>query len=178
MDTGEDILLSFIYAWGKSKKNNESIPTKTHLQKEIFLLMRRSPFLEMKDMYKFIPLWYGPFSIELSKDISKLQEQNLITGDTYNIGLTPSGFKKASTIYNKLNSLEKEQIFEVKSKYNFMKLEDLLRKVYDMYPKFTTKSVLKKENVDLYFKQYLKNENISEDDIIEAVNIAKEQTGQ
>ncbi|EQD42008.1 hypothetical protein B1A_15991 [mine drainage metagenome] len=42
-----------------------------------------------------------------------------------------------------------------------------------MYPKFTKKSALKKEVVDQYFSGYLKENNLTEEDAVSAVILAK-----
>ncbi len=171
MSNKEEILLSFFYAWGKTKRNNEKIPSVTHLQKEIFLLFRRTPFSTEKDLFKFVPLWYGPFSIDLSQELTDLQNKGLIGYDE--LSLSKNGFKEASIAWNKLSDYEKKQIIDVKSAYNFFSTTDLIDHVYSMYPKFTKKSALKKEVIDQYFSGYLKENNLTEEDAVSAVILAK-----
>jgi uncharacterized protein YwgA len=101
-----DLLLYFIYAWGNSRKNNESIPSVTHLQKEIFLLCRRTSFIAMKETYHFESLWYGPFSKELSGDLTGFQSRGLISFDE--LRLTNKGFKIAASVWNNLPDFEKQ----------------------------------------------------------------------
>ncbi len=176
MVSRSDLLLSFIYAWGKSKKNNEPIPSVTHLQKEIFLLCRRTPFADMKDIYHFEPLWYGPFSKELSGDLTDFQSRRVISFDE--LRLTSEGFKTAASVWNGLTDVEKQQIFDVKATFNYMSLTELLDTVYSMYPKFTKRSALKKEVVDKYFADFLQENEITEEDVVSAVNLAKKALRQ
>ncbi len=176
MVSRSDLLLSFIYAWGKSKRNNEPIPSVTHLQKEIFLLCRRSPFSDMKDVYHFEPFWYGPFSKELSADLTDLQSRGIISYDE--LGLTSEGFKIAASVWNNLTDFEKQQIFDVKATFNYMGLTELLDTVYSRYPKFTKRSALKKEVVDKYFADFLRENEITEEDAVSAVNMAKKAMRQ
>ena len=176
MVSRSDLLLSFIYAWGKSKKNNEPIPSVTHLQKEIFLLCRRTPFSEMKDVYHFEPFWYGPFSKELSSDLTDFQSRGVISFDE--LRLTNEGFKIASSVWNNLTDFEKQQIFDVKINFNYMSLTELLDTVYSRYPKFTKRSALKKEVVDKYFADFLQENEITEEDVVSAVNLAKKALRQ
>ncbi len=176
MVSRSDLLLSFIYAWGKSKKNNEPIPSVTHLQKEIFLLCRRTPFAEMKDVYHFEPLWYGPFSKELSGDLTDFQARGVISFDE--LRLTNEGFKIAASVWNNLTDFEKKQIFEVKATFNYMSLTELLDTIYSRYPKFTKRSALKKEVVDKYFADFLQENEITEEDVVSAVNMAKKALRQ
>lgn len=176
MVSRNDLLLSFIYAWGKSRKNNEPIPSVTHLQKEIFLLSKKTPFADMKDIYHFEPLWYGPFSKELSGDLTDFQSKGLISFDE--LRLTKEGFKIAAPVWNKLTDFEKKQIFDVKATFNYMSLTQLLDTVYSRYPKFTKRSALRKDVVDKYFVDFLHENEITEEDIVSAVNMAKKAMRQ
>ena len=176
MASRSDLLLSFMYAWGKSKKNNEPIPSATHLQKEIFLLCRRSPFIEKGDIYHFEPLWYGPFSRELSGDLTAFQSRGKISFDE--LRLTEEGFKTAASVWNNLTDFEKQQILDVKTTFNYLSLTDLLDTVYSRYPKFTKRSALKKEVVEKYFSDFLRENEIIEEDAVSAVNLAKKAMRQ
>ncbi|MHB1812160.1 MAG: hypothetical protein ACYCPR_07080 [Thermoplasmataceae archaeon] len=171
MSNKGEIILSFFYAWGKTKRNNEKIPSLTHLQKEIFLLSKRTPFSVRKDLFKFVPLWYGPFSIDLSQELTDLQNKGLIGYDE--LSLSKNGFREASIAWGKLSDDEKKQIIDVKATYNFFSTIELIDYVYSMYPKFTKKSALKKEVVDQYFSDYLKENNLTEEDAVSAVILAK-----
>ncbi len=171
MSNKGEIILSFFYAWGKTKRNNEKIPSLTHLQKEIFLLSKRTPFSVRKDLFKFVPLWYGPFSIDLSQELTDLQNKGLIGYDE--LSLSKNGFREASIAWGKLSDDEKKQIIDVKATYNFFSTIELIDYVYSIYPKFTKKSALKKEVVDQYFSDYLKENNLTEEDAVSAVILAK-----
>jgi len=48
----------------------------------------------------------------------------------------------------------------------------LLNKVYSMYQEFTRRSALKKYVVDKYFADFLKENEITEEDVISAVYLA------
>ncbi|CAC11858.1 hypothetical protein [Thermoplasma acidophilum] len=171
MVTKSDLLLSFIYSCGRSKKNNEPIPSVTHLQEEIFLLFRSASFSDMMDSYHFEPRWYGPFSMDLSRDLTDFKSRGLISFDE--LRLTDKGFKIAASIWNSLDDFERQQICEVKAKYNHMSLPELIDTAYSMYPKFIKKSVIDKEAADKYFSDFLEENKISEEDVISAVNLAK-----
>ncbi|MCL5954633.1 MAG: hypothetical protein M1507_00775 [Candidatus Thermoplasmatota archaeon] len=176
MVSRSDLLLSFVYAWGKSKKNNEPVPSVTHLQKEIFLLCRRTPFADTKNTYHFEPLWYGPFSKELSGDLTDFQSRGVISFDE--LRLTSEGFKIAASVWNDLTEFEKQQIFDVKATFNYMSLTELLDTVYSRYPRFTKRSALKNEVVDKYFTDFLQENEITEENVVSAVNLAKKALRQ
>ncbi|MEM0141493.1 MAG: hypothetical protein QXN66_05615 [Thermoplasmatales archaeon] len=65
-----DLLL---FARGRTLKDNEPVPTKTDLQKEMFLLEKETSFFE-KPPCEFIPYYYGPYSRELEEGIRSVKE--------------------------------------------------------------------------------------------------------
>lgn len=133
-------------------KNNEPIRSVTHLQNEIFLLCRRTSFIYTKEIYHFEPLLYGPFSDGLSRDLTDLQSIGLISFDR--IKLTNKGFKIAASVWNNLHDFEKQQIFKVKSTFNYMSLTELLDTVYSRYPNSLKDQPLRKRwliNISLIF---------------------------
>ena len=177
MGKPSDLLYELIYARGKSLKDNESIPTKIHLQKEIFLLQKRYPFTELKQKYEFIPLYYGPFSREVTVDLNSGIDLQLIYYDE-GISLTPKGFKYASKIWDSLKDTYRKTIIEVKEEFNRMKTDYLISYVYEHYPKFTEKSALEKEVVDNYFNEFWKENALSDSYFVEIVRKSREFNAQ
>lgn len=59
-----------------------------------------------------------------------------------------------------------------------MSLIELLAPVYSRYPKFTNRSALTKEVVDTYFAKFLQENEITEEYVVSAVNLAKEALRQ
>lgn len=163
------LILLFLYARGKTRRDNEYVPSNTYFQKEIFLLTRRQPFSEMKDALNFKPLWYGPFSKELAVELNNLESDSLVE-TIQNISLTENGFKEASRLWSNLPDSQRIQIIELKEEFNRMPLNELLDYVYKMYKKFTKKSALLKENVDEYFDKFYKENELSDDYFVQAVN--------
>jgi uncharacterized protein YwgA len=161
------LVLLFLFARGKSAKENEPIPTLTHLQKEIFVLTRKGNFKDIGLQMSFVPLWYGPFSKELVRITDELVESGEINADE-NVHLTSDGFKKAAKLWKNLNEYDRIEIIRTKEELNRMKLDDLLEHVYSLYPKFTVKSALRKDVVDKYFADFCREHNITEDYVIEA----------
>jgi isocitrate dehydrogenase len=168
-----DLLYLLIYARGKSMRDNENISTKTHLQKEIFLLQKRYPFNELTPKYEFIPLYYGPFSKAVAIGLNTGISMELISNDD-NIILTPQGFKYASKIWNSLGDDYKKTIIQTKEEFNRMTVEQLIDYVYEHYPKFAKKSALLKGNVDNYFNQFWKEEQLSDSYFVEIVRKNRE----
>ncbi len=177
MENLNDLLYILIYARGKSLKDNEAIPTKIHLQKEIFLLQRRYPFTELNHKYNFIPLYYGPFSKEVAIDLNKGIDSGLISCSN-GILLTPNGFKYASEIWNSFNEDYRKIAIQIKDEFNRMDTEQLINYVYDHYPKFAKKSALKKENVDNYFNTFWTENQLSDDYFVEIVRKSRENSAE
>ncbi|EQB70990.1 MAG: hypothetical protein AMDU4_FER2C00206G0002 [Ferroplasma sp. Type II] len=173
MENLNKILYLLIFSRGRSMKDNEPVPTKTHLQKEIFLLQKIYPFDEKTEKYDFVPLYYGPFSKKLSMDLDSGINAGLIT-DNSGIMLTVHGFKYVSELWNSTDNDEKRKIIQVKEKFNRMNIQDLIGYIYDKYPKFTKKSALKKENIDQYFNQFWRENELSDEYFVRIVRESRE----
>jgi hypothetical protein len=108
--------------------------------------------------------------------------QDSVTGNgaiSYDeLRLTSEGFKIAASVWNDLTDFEKQQIFDIKDTFNYMSLTELLNTVYSRYPKFTKRSALKEEVVDKYFADFLQENEITEEDVVSAVNLAKKALRQ
>ncbi len=168
------ILYALLYARGKTMKDNEGIPTKIHMQKEVFILQRRFPFNAYNNLYSFVPLYYGPFSVELSRDLEEGVDKGLIS-DTDGITLTPAGFKFSQNMWNSMDQNARTVIIQVKEQFNRVKTDDILNYVYDHYPKFTKKSAMLRGPVDDYFDKFWNENNLSDEYFVMAVRKYREQ---
>ena len=164
-------LLAFIFARGKSLKDNEPVPTKTHLQKEIFLYEQKFGDIFADEHYVFKPGWYGPFSKELSNDLEDLVWSGLVSKDR--IELTVAGFKAGAEAWRTIDREKQRSLITFKEKYNRMNYDDLIKTVYDAYPDFTTKSALREDVVDEYVHMVLKEHDVSEDELVQATSLLK-----
>ncbi len=134
------------------------IKHKLRLQKLMFLLQKEiieerglQPSLEK---YNFDAYNYGPFSDDLIDDIEFLKDLNLIEVSSENntevYRITEKGKKFLRNFLSKIpesqlklikpfiNELEK-----LKRKWNNVPLNKLLRYVYEKYPEYTEKSLIK-----------------------------------
>ncbi|MHB8396842.1 MAG: hypothetical protein ACYDAZ_08795 [Thermoplasmataceae archaeon] len=149
-------------------RDNESIPSKTHLQKEMFLLVKETIFSKA-DGYKFVPHYYGPFSRDLDSDLNKL----IVSGDindTEGFVLTPAGFRNAHALWNNLDQTHKAALSRIKERYNRMTSEDLINYVYGKYKKYTVKSAIILENLYSYFDSFAQENEITIEDLDNAFN--------
>ena len=173
MGSPSDLLYILLYARGKSMRDNEIVPTKTHLQKEIFLLEKRYPFSELKDKYQFIPLYYGPFSKDLAIDLIEGIETGFISSGN-GISLTPLGFKYASNIWSSLSAQYKQTVIQIKEEFNRMTSDQIINYLYEHHPKFAKKSALVKDVVDDYFNQFWIGNQLSDSYFAEIVHKSRE----
>ena len=129
----------------------------TRLQKYGFLLTKqygkemrgisdRMPKLKFYDDWE--PLWYGPFSRTLAKDVQTCVKDGLIYKGP---GDMPNSFRYGFTIRGRMRwrsmlsefSDEMSAIREKVMNLQKIRLERLLESVYSAYPEFTKLSVIK-----------------------------------
>ena len=163
-----DLLLALIYGSGKTLKDNEKIPSETHLQKEMFLLMKETIFSKSKE-YEFKPHYYGPFSAELRDDLNLLVYKGLIDEDD-GIRLTPLGFRKAASVWRSMGASETVAVIRIKEQYNFNSIDGLSKYVYSKFPMFTVKSALRRDVIYSYFEKFYDENSLTEDYIMQAYN--------
>ena len=163
-----DVLKLLIYTRGSTLRDNESILSRTHLQKEMFLLLKETIFSKV-DGYKFVPHYYGPFSRELDSDLIELVASGRVN-DANGFTLTPDGYKDAQALWNSQDQTHKMALSRIKERYNRLAAEDLLDYVYGKYKKYTIKSAVILENLYSYFDVFALENDITVDDLDNAFN--------
>ena len=163
-----DLLKLLIYARGTARRDNEGIPSRTHLQKEMFLLLKETVF-QKEDWYKFVPHYYGPFSRELDNDLNELVASGLVNEST-GFALTPEGFKDADALWNTLDQSHKTALSSIKERYNRLTSEKLLDYVYGKYKRYNVKSAVILDNLYIYFDSFARENDITIDDLDTAFN--------
>jgi uncharacterized protein YwgA len=163
-----DLLKLLIYARGTARRDNEGIPSRTHLQKEMFLLLKETVF-QKEDWYKFVPHYYGPFSRELDNDLNELVASGLVNEST-GFALTPEGFKDADALWNTLDQSHKTALSSIKERYNRLTSEKLLDYVYGKYKRYNVKSAVILDNLYIYFDSFARENEITIDDLDTAFN--------
>ena len=144
-------------------RDNESIPSKTHLQKEMFLLLKETIFSKVGG-YEFVPHYYGPFSREIESDLIDMTKTGQLD-DTDGYVLTPDGFRDAQALWNSLDQTHKTALSRIKERYNRLNSEELLEYVYGKYKKYTVKSALVLENLYNYFDTFARENEITVEDL-------------
>lgn len=157
-----------IFARGRTLKDNEGVPDKTHLQKEMFLLQKETSFSE-NVLFEFVPYYYGPYSRELEDIMVNLIISGRIN-DSDGYYLTPAGFKEAHKTWANLTDAQRNALVRIKEHYNRISSEVLLKYVYNKYKKYTTKSALYLSNILDSFHSFAIENDITEEYLQQAVN--------
>lgn len=129
--------------------NRESIDGATRFQKLVFLAQEET---ELPEKYTFRPDRFGPYSVELRRDLETLTEQGYIEryfrenkyGDTrIEYSLSKKGYRYMREWVDQMNNTRGLDIVQkIKRQYNDMLLNDLLQYVYGRYERFVTNTEL------------------------------------
>lgn len=172
IESGLDVVMVLLYAPGSTEEIGESIKGITRLQKLLFLLWKEGKFFEnIPNLYGFQAYDFGPCmddiydDLDFAVDIGLIQINEVPSGNEFEDGdeeaflsdfgfsivmkgsrrdyeLTLRGIKAAKEIFDSLGGDDKERLIKIKKKYNSMPFFNLLRYVYQKYPKFARKAML------------------------------------
>lgn len=172
IETGVDVLLALLHARGASGKEDEPVLGVTRLQKLLFLLWKEGNFYKaVPDLYNFKAYDFGPCMDDLYDDLEFTQSIGLVgvdesaeasefdNGDEAafmrslglrmpkpkcrrDYSLTNTGIEASTELFSDLSPEDIGAIESIKRRFNRMPFFDLLRYVYNKYPKFAEKSVL------------------------------------
>jgi len=172
IESSVDVLLALFYAPSEGEVM-EPVRGTTRLQKLLFLLWKEGRFQnQVPDLYNFQAFDYGPCMDDVYDDLSFLEDVGLVqvtevpSGNEFedcderafteafgvalpqpktrkDYSLTERGAQEARKLYDALDEGERMALVGIKSKYNRMPLFALLRYVYQRYPSFARKSLLR-----------------------------------
>ena len=181
IDSDLDIILLLLYA-----NNQEEIVGITRLEKLIFLLVQKNGFKKFQKEFNFVEYDYGPWSSQILDNIEALNSYGLINCEdrflpilekdyyqdeielnfdlikefhenkTIVYTLNPDGIKVAQKIFSSLEKKDSEVLNAIKSKFNKLSLNELIRYVYHHFPNFTKKSIIKDQIKPLTVEEELK----------------------
>ena len=140
MDRKDFLLLVLDAAEGKHL-------TPVQLQKSLFLIdnahLRETP----DSFYNFEPHHYGPFDVSIYHDADLLQQKNQVVripspaGTWTDTSITSRGHGRAKELEEELSSGSKEFISEVVQWVQSQTFSQLVRGIYEKFPKFRENSV-------------------------------------
>jgi hypothetical protein len=172
IETGVDVLLVLLHARGTSGKQNEPVLGITRLQKLLFLLWKEGNFYKsVPDLYNFKAYDFGPCMDDLYDDLEFTESIELVSVDESaeasefdngdeaaflrsfglrmpkpknrrDYSLTGSGIEAATDLFCELSPQDVQAVEKIKRRFNGMPFFDLLRYVYNKYPKFAERSIL------------------------------------
>jgi hypothetical protein len=115
------------------------------IQKAMFLLTRRgNP--DWRELFKYRPYNWGPYSSQLAADMDSLVRQGLVEveevrGNQYpRYRTTAAGEARVATIWPALQGPERDFLRSVRSYVTGRSFTQLLREVYAEYPEFAVAS--------------------------------------
>lgn len=135
-------ILALLYS-----NNKKPVESTVRLMKELFLIkqeIKKHDKISDREFYNFQPYLYGPCSFEVYKDLHKLRREGLIEvkknpGSRWNTyRITKKGEENMQYVTENVPKI----ISSVKSKFNDMSFIELLKYVYNEYPKFARNSVM------------------------------------
>lgn len=115
------------------------------MQKAVFIAEQRGPD-GWTGLYKFQPYNWGPFSRQLSSDLDRLQEKELLTTELGRFGRYPAfvttalGELRAAEAWLQLPATHKGFLKDVRAFVATRSFNDLLRDVYAAFPMFAINS--------------------------------------
>lgn len=125
----------------------------TQMMKYLFLTQERGgEKLGVNRLYQFQPYNYGPFSKKVYADLNTLVKKRLIDVEKRKkvrnpkdefvlIRLTQKGVSVAQSVVSQLDQELREVICGVVSEFGLLSHEQLLNRVYELYPDYASKSV-------------------------------------
>lgn len=125
------------------------IPSKEHIQKELFVLSRANRIIS--EIFKFEGHYEGPFSPDLAEILeSPVYFANAFARDKRGYWLTEKGKKIYDELVQKYYNDEKFRALLAAMKmarklYNDLSVEELLFLIYVTYPEYREKSIRSKE---------------------------------
>lgn len=164
-------ILLLLLEGGTGRTYNEPIAGRTRLVKLLFLM--KEAFKLRSVPYEFTPYYFGPFSPEIYRDLMLLRSAGLVQwqetlgGDEFS--LTPKGVRVANELRQGEDSSALEKLRTCKERYNRMSLEELLRVIYDRFPRFAERSVVSKKNLLDVLRREFEAAGIDEEAIEEAI---------
>ena len=120
--------------------------TPVQIQKTMFLLGEEAKQYLSHGFYKFVPYNYGPFDSDVYTDLEVMASSGLVSGAATGRGwksyaVTPAGMVAANEIKKTTNREAVDFLEKVVDWICSLSFTDLLRAIYNKYPKYKQNSV-------------------------------------
>ena len=122
------------------------------IQKGLFLLAMETPedWLPSEARYAFEPYHYGPYSVDINRDLEELQRRGYleiteVLGRSWNYySLSPEGSEAVRGVSERMDARTLEYVGKLREFVGRLPFNRLLTKVYDKYPSYAVNSVFKR----------------------------------
>lgn len=139
----EELTLLLLAAPSRRQPAHASIPGRTHLAKELFLLWKNPVFQARLRGVRFEPGRFGPWTEAIAVALDELSSRDLVkqtAGRAAMLSLTLRGEKAANSLWDEATLVEKAVLTDVKSNLNSLSTQELLARIYGAYPEFASAS--------------------------------------
>ena len=140
-----DWLLVLLHSPGHTGKENEPMD-RLRITKTLFLLGRE--IKQLPNFYDFGPYLYGPFSLDIYKDLDGLLQDGYIWREVTlplnwsHYRLTGKGTEETQKIREKIEPSVIKKMEEIKRFVTGLSFSALLKYVYSKYPEYARNSVI------------------------------------
>lgn len=140
-----DWLLVLLQLPGHTDQENEPMD-RLRITKTLFLLGRE--IRELPNFYNFSPYLYGPFSLDIYKDIDELltggyvRQEITLPLNWSRYWLTGKGIEEAQRIHKEIELSVIAKMEEIKRLVTGLSFLSLLKHVYSRYPEYAKDSVI------------------------------------
>lgn len=116
--------------------------TQTMLVKWAFLLRHETVLRDDRTFYSFVPYKHGPFSFALYRELAALERHGFIDHSDEGTTLAPATRHEALAKVEGLSAPVQRAVRTIVSQYGGIDQRTLLRRVYERYPWYASKSEL------------------------------------
>jgi len=120
--------------------NSKPVKGKTHLQKEMFLIIDKLNNERLNKLAQYEAYHYGPYSEVVDFELERLQIMNLANVEGTRIVITKLGKKYAEKLKEYISQDVLNRIKSIKEQLNDLSHYELLALVYFNYPNMTSES--------------------------------------
>lgn len=141
-----DVILHLLYA-----QKEKPIHGRIAITKQIFLAIKEVFEEKSVENPKFVPYRYGPYSFLVTHILSNLEYDELVhvkgrkNTSSEKFSLTVKGEKIAKKRFDKLPKKLQDELIDRRKGWDQNHIKGLLAYVYNKYPEFTEKSLIKKQ---------------------------------
>lgn len=118
-----------------------------HLQKTLFLINRQADELEINEVYEFKPYDYGPFSVDIYRDVDQLVDDGMVAigyqDRVRRYRLTEAGRARADQLREHLSPPQRDFTERVVGWASTLTFRQLVQAIYQEFPEYRANSIFR-----------------------------------